>query len=395
MMKIKYGMVACLCCLVLGCASNGQGAGSQSVNNANAADKVLNTLDSMDSQSDVAAAETDNGFASVNFFRAFAADAAKAPVATLDKHFSNRPAKAYIKTIYPDESEAGFVDVSWDKLLPTTFHKMMEQVAGLERWEFIHSQTEGNYIQSYFALGSDDSFDYLCFTWDRDEQNIVNIRQMLYRYGLAEALVAMDRVMESSEYTQLEKVSFIQTMHAINNREYVLFDKYFSLLSPELQSEPFIRDRLLKDVAVGMDEEWLSFVEQQWTTTPQTHSSFYGYYLSRNDYDNAVVTLNSLPEFIANHVGIHIEQTALYLEMDKIGLANHYANESILSDPYLTTPYYYKLMISLKAIDYEGALLTLHVLRDRFNVEYSKADILEMEGGKEFTKSSFGRRYFG
>ncbi|GAA5217381.1 hypothetical protein ACFSJ3_18050 [Corallincola platygyrae] len=385
---MKHLLPLVLVCLgLVGCATNGnQSAGSQTITN----DVTAHRAELM------APAK----FGSTRFFREFGEKATQSSQEAFEQNANAEAIEEYIYFLagrngFLDQARNGFLGSDWKTIgynvLQDRYSSDKQQI----EWEFLHVERRDGYVHSYFAVHISGHINYLNVVWSENSETIVEMHKVLYKYGELEALVSIDQLLESEQYSQIERSYFRHTMQAINRSDFQQFKIRFKELPDDLKSHPLLIDNLVQIAATDTSGILWNQLIRELAREHEPHSQYYKHYLISEQDEKALEALDTLPEFIQRHAGVLIERAAIYYDLDQMDKATLMANQAIINDPYLVMPYVVKLMVALKSDDSEGALLTLQVLKLRFEIEYDKAGLQELEGADRFLKTSFAEQYFG
>ncbi|WP_147271884.1 hypothetical protein [Corallincola holothuriorum] len=387
-MKALYS-VALVAVLLAGCASNS----NQSIDNSQ-------TLASNNDDIKQVHTELANPiFGSPRFFQAFAESATESVNDAYREYKDPTAVADYVQYRIqqdgqPAEVSEGFLGLEWGEFGEGALDRHFIDGGIDTEWEFIDSYVSDGYTDSYYAVHAQQGIEYINIVWQNATPAIVDLHKIIYRFSLFDSFIGVDRFMESEQYEMSQRAYFIHAYKALNKGDLQQFKIRYEGLPEELRQHPLLVDKLVRWAVLDDSGQWKQMIRKV-AVKAEPHSQFYNYYLLTNQTEKALAALDTLPPTIQEYGGVNVERAVLYYELNELDRAALLVNQAILSDPYLVLPYYVKLMVALKRDDQKSVLLTLEVLKARFNVEYDKESFLEIDDAEGFLSSSYAAHYFG
>ncbi|WP_221076312.1 tetratricopeptide repeat protein [Agarivorans aestuarii] len=243
---------------------------------------------------------------------------------------------------------------------------------------------------SYYRATEGDYFAYYTLTWRHNK--LVDIESTLLTMGVSSMFSMAAQLVAANTSTEVEKRlnSFVKL--AING-DTERVPLAYQRLSKEFQQSNLVLGVLTTYLAEQEFAELpLAFSEFMQSEKP-IHPRFYGYYTDTGNYQAAIDCLKQLPTAVFEDPRIQAEIASIHFLDGQADIAKTVLRNGILNHPYDVYSYFWLLDFALKTKDFEESELLLNVLRDRFFVEYSRQDLVEVEGGDDFVNSRFYTRY--
>ncbi|UPW19688.1 hypothetical protein M0C34_05245 [Agarivorans sp. TSD2052] len=259
------------------------------------------------------------------------------------------------------------------------------------QWTYVGSElNQHDKKVSYYRATEGDYFAYYTLIWRNNK--LVDIENTLLTMGVSSMLSLAIQLNEAktSAKTQQRLNSFVK--FAINGD----IDKVplaYQRLPKRFQQSNVVLSVLLTYLTEQEGAELPLAFSQYMQLEKPVHPRFYGYYTDVGNYQAAIDCLKQLPLVVFEDSRLQAEIASIHFLAGQTETAKTVLRNGILSHPYDVFSYFWLLDLALKTNDFSESELLLNVLRDRFFIEYSRQDLVDVEGGEEFVNSHFYDRY--
>ncbi|MGY5450238.1 tetratricopeptide repeat protein [Agarivorans sp. MS3-6] len=311
-------------------------------------------------------------------------------VETLRVHFSYEESVEYMK----NQFEVDSISEKDALLLVTMFSDRFIDVAGEQlntEWAYVGSELANHSLKvAYYRATEGDAFAFYKLTWYYSK--LVDIENVLLSSSISSMFVStvQNVVSKVSDDDNARLKAYFDDVAKMGTDK-VAFS--YQRLPKSMQTNDLVLSVLMVYHAEAESPEMPVSFKRFIELDKPIHSRFYLYYADQMDYQAALDCIEQLPEVVRNDPRILAELATIYVLAGDAETATRLLHDAILEHPFDSNGYFWLLGISLKTQNFEQSELLLNVLRDRFYVEYSRQDLIDIEEGKEFVNSNFYHRY--
>ena len=288
----------------------------------------------------------------------------------------------------------------WQEFIKNSVLNSFEMKGQTGTWDYLGSvEVEGtsNNWNSLYRFRTDEStFAFFELEIDATNYKILDSKNISYDSTTLEFLAYVSDVF----HCDIEQAAICdvaepikELLIGVRRKDANKVDTAYQSLTQKQKENPYVQDALIRVASLATFE--MPVFDSQITVDFMAMNKYPTMLQSRfyqqGHIDAAITSLEIDDERVANDASIMTEQAAMYAEKQDYEKAVELLRTAIYQDANFDLNYSVLLYVSLLNKDYELAMLTIDVLEQKFEYQFTPEILAGIENGDEFVKSKFYR----